>query len=62
MNRKKIEKAYDKVKFDEKLLSKNDRTDLIQEAEFPFENTKRNMKLHQDKLKAKIYTLMDTFF
>ena len=60
-NRKKIEKAFDKVKFEQLLLTTNDKTGNLEE-ELPFEYTKRDLKLHQDKLKAKVYTYMQKFF
>ena len=45
-NRKKIEKAFSGVKFERVLLTTNDRTGEMQEDEFPFQTTKRDMKLH----------------
>lgn len=60
-NRKKIEKAYHNVKFEELLLTSNDRTGKIEE-EYPFEIVKRDLKLHQDKLKARFYSYMQTYF
>lgn len=43
-------------------MTKNDISGEQQGEEFPFENSKRDMKLHQDKLKCKMYEVMDKFF
>ena len=45
-NRKRIEKAYNNVKFESILLTKNDMTGQKNQDEFPFENSKRDIKLH----------------
>lgn len=61
-NRKRLEKAFSDVYFEEILLSVNDRTGKAHVIENPFEQTKRDLKLQQSKLKTKIYSIMDKLF
>lgn len=57
-SRRQIKRAYHKVKFESFLLA-NDDINVDVHEEFPFEETARNLKLHQDKLKARIYEYME---
>ena len=45
-NRKKISKAFDGVKFDQILLMKHDQMGRELKEEFPFEHSKRDLRLH----------------
>ena len=60
-NRKKMEKAYSGVKFDQILLSLNDKG-TKEEEEYPFEKQRIDLKLHQDKLKSHIKGYLTYFF
>ena len=44
--RKLMEKAYDGVKFEKILLSQSERTGNVPAQDLPFEQTKRDLKLH----------------
>lgn len=44
--RKLMEKAYDGVKFEKILLSQNERAGNVPAQDLPFEQTKRDLKLH----------------
>ena len=52
---------FDGVSFDECLLTANDKTGTVHK-ELPFEKTIENMKLNQDKLKARIYAVLNRYF
>lgn len=54
VNRKRIEKAFDGVQFEKFLLSKAEDTGIVPHNP-PFERSKRDLKLHQDKIKKMIY-------
>ena len=52
--RKKLIRVFENLQFDPILLTKNDTTGNFVDAEFPFQHTVKNLKLHQDKIKSSI--------
>ena len=60
--RKQLHRVFEDVQFDQILLTKNDTTGNFVESEFPFHNTNRNLRLHQDKIKACIVALLDKHY